>query len=49
MLESLWKDIFSKRLGIATRPSAIMKELVEILGLSHKKRICVTQKLIMES
>jgi len=48
MLEPLWKDVFSKRLGIATRPSAIMKELVEVLGLSHKKRICVTQQLIME-
>ncbi len=49
MLEPLWKGIFSKRLGVATRPSAIIKEPVEILGSSDEKRICVTQQLIMET
>jgi len=43
----LWKGIFSKRLGVATRTSAIMKELVEILGSSDEKRVCVTQQLIV--
>ncbi len=36
-------------MGVATRPSAIMKEPVEILGSSDEKRICVTQQLIVET